>query len=117
MEITTVQLKRCTLIRVSGRVDSTVVPELEAALDKLLAANHHKLVLNMAEVTYLSSAGLRALYASLEGMSPPSWRRPAPGRSAPRSRAGPRARRLAAQPDHLRDRIRGSGRFLKSLLA
>ena len=61
MEITTVQLKRCTLIRVSGRVDSTVVPELEAALDKLLAANHHKLVLNMAEVTYLSSAGLRAL--------------------------------------------------------
>jgi len=36
MEITTVEMKRCTVIRLSGRIDSTVAPELDAHLDKLL---------------------------------------------------------------------------------
>jgi anti-sigma B factor antagonist len=61
MEISTVEMKRCTVIRLSGRFDSTVTPELDAELDRLLAANHFKLALNMAEVTYISSAALRTL--------------------------------------------------------
>ncbi len=61
MEITTVEMKRCTVMRPSGRIDSTAAPEFDACLDKLLAANQFKLVVNLAEVSYVSSAALRAL--------------------------------------------------------
>jgi anti-anti-sigma factor len=61
MEISSVEMKRCTVIRLSGRIDSSAAPEFDAHLDRLLAGNHYKLVLNMAGVTYVSSAVLRSL--------------------------------------------------------
>ncbi len=49
-------LEPCTLITVKGRVDSTTAQEFEAELTK-----YKKIALNMADVSYMSSAGLRAL--------------------------------------------------------
>ncbi len=48
-------------IEPQGRLDAITVPALEAVLDQHLAANHVRLVLDMAGVAYLSSSGLRAL--------------------------------------------------------
>ncbi len=44
-----------------GRLDAVTVPSLETAIDEQLAARHFRLVLDLSEVTYLSSSGLRAL--------------------------------------------------------
>ncbi len=44
-----------------GRLDAVTVPALEAAFDEQLQAGHVQIVLDLTDVTYLSSSGLRAL--------------------------------------------------------
>lgn len=61
MEITTRELKRCAVVEVSGRIDSGTAPELDAALKNLTNTGHYNLVLNMKDVDFISSAGLRVL--------------------------------------------------------
>jgi anti-sigma B factor antagonist len=57
-------LEHCTLIRVAGDVDHAAAPELEGRLLAEIDAGHTNLVLNGRGVTYISSAGLRALMAA-----------------------------------------------------
>ena len=54
-----------TVIAVTGRVDTTTAPELEAGL-KL--AGNETLTLDLAGVPYMSSAGLRCLLAAQKKM-------------------------------------------------
>ncbi len=44
-----------------GRMDAVTVPSFEAVIDEYLTAGHVRLVIDLAEVTYISSSGLRAL--------------------------------------------------------
>lgn len=44
-----------------GRLDAVTVPALEAAIDEQLAARHYRLIIDLSEVGYMSSSGLRAL--------------------------------------------------------
>lgn len=60
------QLRRCDLVVVSGRIDSATVGELASALDAATNENRFKLVVSMAEVNYISSAGLRKLVDTLK---------------------------------------------------
>lgn len=64
MEFSTKDLKRCTLIRLGGRIDGSVAPELGHSLRSVMDAGHYKLVLNMKDVTYTSSAALRELIST-----------------------------------------------------
>lgn len=61
MEIKTTQLKRCTLVEVSGRIDSATAPQLQAALKELNETSQFKLVLDLKNVDFISSAGLWVL--------------------------------------------------------
>ncbi len=64
MEFSSVDLKRATLVRLSGRIDGSVAPELGAQLRALTDSGRCKLVLNMKDVTYTSSAALRELISA-----------------------------------------------------
>ena len=44
-----------------GRLDAVTVPALEAAIDEQLAARHFRLIIDLSEVGYMSSSGLRTL--------------------------------------------------------
>jgi len=44
-----------------GRLDAVTVPALEAAIDEQLNARHFRLIIDLSEVAYLSSSGLRVL--------------------------------------------------------
>ncbi len=44
-----------------GRLDAVTVPALETAIDEQLAARHFRLIIDLSEVAYMSSSGLRAL--------------------------------------------------------
>jgi anti-anti-sigma factor len=44
-----------------GRLDAVTVPALEAVIDEHIAARHFRLIIDLAEVAYISSSGLRAL--------------------------------------------------------
>ena len=54
------------IMNIKGRVDSNTAPELDGALENLLKAGKNQIVLNLEEVDYLSSAGLRALVKALK---------------------------------------------------
>jgi anti-anti-sigma factor len=49
-----------TVVAVSGRVDSVTAASLDAELDKILRESK-RIVLDLNDVTYLSSAGVRAI--------------------------------------------------------
>jgi len=61
LEITSQKLRRCDLVKVAGRIDSATTPDLKEVLDSITGAGQHKIVLNLSEVSFLSSAGLRQL--------------------------------------------------------
>jgi anti-sigma B factor antagonist len=61
MEIATKEFKRCAVIEVSGRIDSATAPQLAGVLDDLTDQGQCNLVLDMGDVDFVSSAGLRVL--------------------------------------------------------
>jgi anti-sigma B factor antagonist len=61
MEITTQRYKHCDLLKIQGRVDSFTAPKLSEAIEKLNSEERFKLVLDMSELEYMSSAGFRSL--------------------------------------------------------
>ena len=66
MEITHKEFKRVDLINVRGRVDSSTAPELQAAFKAINDAGRFRIVLDAAELEYISSAGLRVLVSTLK---------------------------------------------------
>ena len=61
MEITAQRHKHCDLLKVVGRVDSFTAPKLSEAIEAINKDDRFKIVLDMSELEYMSSAGFRAL--------------------------------------------------------
>ncbi len=68
MEISTEEMKGVSVIAVSGRVDSATAPDLETSLKKLVESEKTKIVLDLKNVEYMSSAGLRAMVSTLKAV-------------------------------------------------
>lgn len=66
MEIKTSELKRVSLFEISGRIDSTNATELGEALNAAIDAGRSFLVVDLSDVDYMSSAGLRELVTALK---------------------------------------------------
>ncbi|MDR0881890.1 MAG: STAS domain-containing protein [Candidatus Adiutrix sp.] len=60
MIITQTQEGKALTLRLEGRLDALTAPELQKELIPLFEA-HSEIVLDFAELTYVSSAGLRVL--------------------------------------------------------
>ena len=61
MEITSQRYKHCDLLNVQGKVDSYTAPDLTKAIEALNAESRFKIVLDLSNLEYMSSAGFRAL--------------------------------------------------------
>ena len=61
LEITEQQSQSTTVLSVVGAVDSNTAPELQQALLRVTENSTGAVELDLAKVSYLSSAGLRAL--------------------------------------------------------
>lgn len=66
MEISVKPLKEVDIISVSGRIDSATAPEFDNALKGLLERGRKKLALDFSSLSYVSSAGLRAMLSALK---------------------------------------------------
>ncbi len=66
MEITTSQYKHCDVLKVTGRIDSATSPQLAEAIAKINDQGRYKLVIDFSDVSFISSAGLRVLIATLK---------------------------------------------------
>jgi len=61
MEFTVTPKENCDLVVVKGRIDSYTAPNLSELLNDITKNNRYKIILDMSEVNYVSSAGLRVL--------------------------------------------------------
>jgi anti-sigma B factor antagonist len=61
MNVEIKNFKHCDLLALSGRIDSETSPKLEKELSVLTESGHFKFVLDLENVEFMSSAGLRVL--------------------------------------------------------
>lgn len=66
MNIDIKEMKRVDLFAVSGRIDSSSAPELGVALNNQIDGGTTNIIVDLAGVEYMSSAGLRELVAALK---------------------------------------------------
>ncbi len=66
MEIIHKEFKRVDLVSVSGRVDSNTAPDLESTFRGINDTGRFRIVLDMSNLEYISSAGLRVLVSTLK---------------------------------------------------
>jgi anti-sigma B factor antagonist len=64
MEISTTNYKRCDVVYFKGRIDSASAPKLQEEFNKLLEEKNFRIVFNMIDVSFISSAGLRVLIST-----------------------------------------------------
>ena len=74
MEITKDQKAGVTVLALTGRIDTAAAPELEKELIKMTEQGNRKILLNFAQVTYISSGGLRVLLATAKKLRSPDDR-------------------------------------------
>ena len=61
MEVSSTQYRHCDVVKASGRIDSYTAPKLAEAFESITDSGHFKIVFDMDEVEYMSSAGLGVL--------------------------------------------------------
>jgi len=64
MEISVTPYKHCELVKAKGRIDSATAGQLGAVMDELVNAGKYRIVFDMSEVEFMSSAGLRILIST-----------------------------------------------------
>ena len=55
---------KVAVVTIAGRVDSATAPKMDAELEKIVSENK-KIVLDLKDVAYMSSAGVRAIVKAL----------------------------------------------------
>ncbi|HDQ72210.1 MAG TPA: anti-sigma factor antagonist [Chloroflexi bacterium] len=61
MDVTAEQFKRCDLIKASGRIDSNTAPQWGEVIEAINEEGRFRIVVDMSDVDFISSAGLRVL--------------------------------------------------------
>ena len=64
MEIDTRKEKNTTIVKVTGKMDAVSSPEFENKLLELMGEGEKDFVIDLAELDYISSAGLRVILAT-----------------------------------------------------
>jgi stage II sporulation protein AA (anti-sigma F factor antagonist) len=57
----TEEMRRCELITATGQIDSSTAPALDETLQGLIRSGKRNLVINLRDVPFVSTAGLRVL--------------------------------------------------------
>jgi anti-anti-sigma factor len=63
LERTSRETVETTVYRIVGKVDLLTSPKLQASIESVITGGSPRVVLDMREVTYISSAGLRFILA------------------------------------------------------
>jgi len=66
LEIESAELKRCDLIKLDGRIDSSGAPKVEDAFKAITDQGRYRIVLDMGGVDFASSAFFRVLIKYLK---------------------------------------------------
>ena len=69
MQLTTNTTEAVTVIKIEGSLDTQTSTEAQQELDRIVADGARKLLIDFAELAYISSAGLRVLLATAKKLS------------------------------------------------
>ncbi len=69
MKITVLKENRTVVLSVEGRIDSITSPDLETETERQLTYDVKEFVLDLAQVDYISSAGLRVVLKAFQKMN------------------------------------------------
>jgi anti-sigma B factor antagonist len=58
MKFITSECQQCDLIKITGRIDSYTTPKIKDALHNLIKDGHFNFVIDLSDVSYLSSSGI-----------------------------------------------------------
>ena len=58
MELNITNQQNCTILKISGRIDSYTTPKIKQTIQSLINEGHQNLVMNLSDVIYLSSSGI-----------------------------------------------------------
>jgi anti-sigma B factor antagonist len=61
MEITLNQIDTCDIVTIRGRIDSYTAPDLSDKLREITGRQRYKIIMDIGDVIFVSSAGLRVL--------------------------------------------------------
>lgn len=64
LDISMETFKRAVLVKAAGRIDSSNAAQFDTALKDVLTGGHENIVLDLSHITYMSSAGLRAIVSA-----------------------------------------------------
>jgi anti-anti-sigma factor len=64
MEIETKKENGTTIVAIRGRMDAVTTPQIENRLGQLIEGGEKKLLVDLQQLDYISSAGLRALLST-----------------------------------------------------
>ncbi len=64
MEIVHTPFKHCDVIKVQGRIDSATAPKFAEAINAITEQGRYRIVIDMSELVFISSAGLRVLIST-----------------------------------------------------
>jgi len=71
MSLTIVEHSNPTTLALAGRLDTNTAPELDATLNRVLAnAANTRLVFDLSQLEYLSSAGIRCFVRARKALEP-----------------------------------------------
>lgn len=70
MEISTTSHGEAIVIALSGRVDAATAPQFEEKILELIASGQLRLVIDLGDLEYVNSAGLRALLVAGKRLKP-----------------------------------------------
>lgn len=58
MELLVSEQNHYSLLEISGRIDSYSTPQIEAVLKSFMTDNHYNIIVNLQNVSYISSSGI-----------------------------------------------------------
>lgn len=67
------ELKRCVVVKLGGRIDSSKAAAVESALDQQIDQGNYRFVVDMTDVDYVSSAFLRVMISKMKATK--KWNR------------------------------------------
>ena len=74
MEIRATEQDGIDILALAGRMDATTTPEFESAARALLAQGKNRVIVDMADLEYISSAGLRGILGFVKSIKAASGR-------------------------------------------
>jgi anti-anti-sigma factor len=74
VEVSTVSHAHAIVVAIKGRLDSATAPQFETEVLDLIAKGHRRIIVDLAELGYISSAGLRVLIVAAKRLKPQGGR-------------------------------------------